>query len=119
MQFEAASGIGHTLQSYGADGFKVDGQMHATHLLLSPTLLQSFSGELTAEALEPLLTHQPRIEFLIIGMGASLKPTPPALRNALRQRGISVDSMDTGAACRTYSVMQSEGRRVGAVLLLS
>ncbi len=28
-----------------------------------------------------------------------------------------VDSMDTGAACRTYNVLVSEGRRVAAALI--
>lgn len=118
MQFEAASGVGNTLQSYGADGFKINGTLQASPVLLSPEFLQSFSGDLTAEALAPLLEQEPRIEFLIIGTGATAQPIPPALRQALRARGISVDAMDTGAACRTYAVMHSESRRVGAALLL-
>jgi uncharacterized protein len=35
----------------------------------------------------------------------------------LRNTGIVVDAMDTGAACRTYDVLLTEGRRVAAALL--
>ena len=42
---------------------------------------------------------------------------PPALRPALREAGIVVDAMDTGAACRTYNVLLAEDRRVAAALL--
>jgi uncharacterized protein len=46
-----------------------------------------------------------------------MQPVRPALRQALRQAGIVVDAMDTGAACRTYNVLLAEERRVAAALL--
>ena len=42
---------------------------------------------------------------------------PAALRQGLRQAGIVVEPMDTGAACRTYNVLMAEGRRVAAALI--
>ena len=33
-------------------------------------------------------------------------------------RGIGVETMDTAAACRTYNILASEGRKVVAVLLI-
>ena len=44
---------------------------------------------------------------------------PKDLRNALRDAGLSVDIMDTGAACRTYNVLMAEGRQVACALLPS
>ena len=35
----------------------------------------------------------------------------------LRDAGIVVEPMDTGAACRTYNVLMAEDRRVAAALL--
>lgn len=119
MPFDATSpDAGNVLQSYGPAGFTVNGTLHESAILLTSDTLQPLTGDITLESLAPLLAVSPRIEFLILGMGAQLKPVAPALRQALRAQGISVDSMDTGAACRTYAVMQSEGRRVGAALLL-
>jgi uncharacterized protein len=34
----------------------------------------------------------------------------------LLNRGIGLEVMDTGAACRTYNVLASEGRAVAAAL---
>lgn len=119
MAFDAASPApGNVLQSYGPAGFTVNGALHAHPILLTPDLVQPLEGDITELALAPLLAVQPPLEFLILGYGPSLQIVPPALRGALRAKGIAVDGMDTGAACRTYSVMQSEGRRVGAALLL-
>jgi uncharacterized protein len=39
------------------------------------------------------------------------------LRRELKATGISVDAMDTRAACRTYNVLMAEDRRVAAALL--
>jgi uncharacterized protein len=46
-----------------------------------------------------------------------MRPVPAALRQALKDAGIGVDAMDTGAACRTYNVLMGEDRRVAAALL--
>ena len=73
------------------------------------------------EALQP--AHFERIvalgaEVVIFGSGARLRFAPPALLRALIERGIGVEAMDTGAACRTYNVLVSERRAVVAALLL-
>ena len=39
------------------------------------------------------------------------------LRATLREAGIALEPMDTGAACRTYNVLVSEDRRVAAALI--
>jgi uncharacterized protein len=35
----------------------------------------------------------------------------------LREAGVVVEPMDTGAACLTYNVLMAEGRRVAAALI--
>ncbi len=119
MHFDATSpALGNVLQSYGPAGFTVNGTLHEGPILLTLDSVTPFTGDITEATLAPLLAMQPPLEFLILGYGPHLQIVPPALRATLRARGIAVDGMDTGAACRTYSVMQSEGRRVGAALLL-
>jgi uncharacterized protein len=56
-------------------------------------------------------------ELVILGSGARLRFPPPALMKALMQRRIGFETMDTGAACRTYNVLLAEGRSVVAALL--
>lgn len=65
---------------------------------------------------EQLLVHAP--ELVIFGSGSRIRFAAPDLLRALIERGIGVETMDTGAACRTYNVLVSEGRAVVAALLL-
>ena len=39
------------------------------------------------------------------------------LRTSLRQSGIVIEAMDTGAACRTFNMLLAEERRVAAALI--
>jgi len=117
MVFEAASGIGYAVQRYGPEGFSVNGTLYPHAIVLAPDMVAPFSGDMTLDALAPLLAVTPALEFIIFGTGQGLVPLLPVLKQALRARGISSDVMATGAACRTYAAMHSEGRRVGAVLL--
>lgn len=59
-----------------------------------------------------------RPELVIFGSGARLRfPRPEWLRSLIEQ-GVGLETMDTGAACRTYNVLVGEGRSVVAALLL-
>jgi uncharacterized protein len=122
MQLANVSSNGNAIQSYGPEKFVISGEDYATSLLMTDQFLAPFDvlsvAEISVDTLAPLLALSPRIEVLIIGTGARMQRVPEPLRMALRTRGLSVDAMDTGAACRTYAILQSEGRRVGAALLL-
>ena len=65
---------------------------------------------------EQILAHKP--ELVILGTGAKLRFVKPALYRSLIQAGIGMETMDLGAACRTYNVLASEGRAVLAALLI-
>jgi uncharacterized protein len=56
-------------------------------------------------------------DVLLLGCGAKALFIPGPLKKALRERGFSIDAMDTGAACRTYNTLMLEGRRVCAFLV--
>ena len=58
------------------------------------------------------------IEILIIGTGKRHEMISPELRRALKEHGVGFDTMDTGAACRTFNILLGEGRRVAAALIL-
>jgi uncharacterized protein len=73
-------------------------------------------GELTPAHFEQVLQLQP--ELVIFGSGARLRFVAPALTRALIERGVGIETMDTGAACRTYNVLAAEGRSVVAALMV-
>ena len=56
-------------------------------------------------------------ELVVFGSGARIRFVRPALLRPLIERRIGVETMDTGAACRTYNVLLAEGRSVLAALL--
>ena len=58
-----------------------------------------------------------KIEILLLGCGGQMELVDPALRAQLRNSGISIEPMDTGAACRTYNVLANENRKVAATLI--
>jgi len=57
-------------------------------------------------------------ELVIFGSGSRLRFVPPSLLSGLMGQRIGVETMDTAAACRTYNILASEGRRVVAALLM-
>jgi len=72
--------------------------------------------ELTENDFEPLLTSEP--ELILLGTGPLSVFPPRELVFSLARRGIGLETMDTAAACRTFNILISEGRRVAAVLIV-
>jgi uncharacterized protein len=108
------------IDSYGAHSFHVSGAGYGGAILVFPDKTESWPvtalDDVTAETLRPVIEHG-GVEILLLGCGKRMHPVRPALRQALRQAGIVVDAMDTGAACRTYNILLAEERRVAAALL--
>ncbi|MFN5828382.1 MAG: Mth938-like domain-containing protein, partial [Rhodobacterales bacterium] len=58
-----------------------------------------------------------RIDVLFVGTGAEIAHLPAGFRRTLEEAGIGVEVMNSPAACRTYNVLLSEGRRIAVALL--
>lgn len=56
-------------------------------------------------------------EVLIVGTGTKTLRAGAEFQARLLRAGIGVEFMDTGAACRTYTVLASELRRVSLLVL--
>ena len=107
------------IRSYGAAGFRIGQAEYASHVLVLPTQTHPWNGELTLEALSPLFAYEPATEVLLIGStGARHEMVDPMLRKALKEKGLVLDTMDTGAACRTFNILLGESRRVAVALKL-
>ena len=111
----------HVIESYGDEGFKINGERYSGPVIVWPERVAPWAVSSIAtaaiETLDPLFSAEPPIEILLIGSGTAFEMAPAALRKALSARGIAVESMDTGAACRTYNVLMAEDRRVAAALI--
>ena len=63
-----------------------------------------------------LLVHEP--EIVILGTGPAQRFPHPRLLRALHEARVGVEAMATTAACRTFNILSSEGRRAIAALIL-
>ena len=72
-------------------------------------------GDLQAQDLHELA--ETGAELVILGTGSRLVFPPPAWLAPFAARRVGLESMDTAAACRTYNILASEGRKVLAALL--
>jgi uncharacterized protein len=117
-QLDGVNNITH----YDVDTLRVQGEFHSASVLVpwvgatQPWNAASVD-ELTPAHFEAVLALEP--EVVIFGSGPRLKFVSPALYRSLIDRRIGVETMDSGAACRTYTVLANEGRRVVAAILLS
>lgn len=57
-------------------------------------------------------------EVILFGTGSTQTFPPTGLITDIMRRGIGFEAMATAAACRTFNVLASEGRRVVAALIV-
>jgi uncharacterized protein len=89
-------------------------------LIMPETLVPDWTPQrwedLDAAHFDMLADYQP--EVVLFGSGARLRHPSPRLYAGLTRRGIGVEVMDTGSACRTYNFLMTDRRKVLAALLM-
>ena len=109
------------IEAYGNGGFRFGGMSHRGSLLCFPDGIWAWPvqslTELNEAALAPVFARAAALDFFLIGTGQDLWVLPQALRARFRDLSLSVDTMATGAAVRTYNILLAENRRVGAGLI--
>lgn len=110
-----------SITAYGPGWVKVGGERIAGSVVISSNGVRfawncaSFE-DLTSGHFDQLACLD--TEIVIFGSGNRLKFPPAHLSRALIDRQIGMETMDSQAACRTYSVLVAEGRKVTVALLL-
>ena len=108
------------INAYEAGWIAVNGEKYTGALIVSSeTGCSAWSATrfdlLESANFKELIENRP--ELIVFGSGARLRFPKPLWLAPLMQMGIGVETMDTPAACRTYNILASEGRRVIAALL--
>ncbi len=122
MRFAQDSFAGNIIRAYAAGQVTVNDDVITRSVIVTPDriirdwLPDSF-GELEPGHLARLDELQP--EIIVLGTGSRLWFPTPEFTAGFLSRGIGVEIMDTNAACRTYNILLSEGRRVVAALLMA
>lgn len=110
----------HFVRSVSEAGIRIGNNVYTGGLLLSADHLQENWGPDTLEALcnddlAGILALEP--EVILLGTGAKQQFLHPAKLAPCHRAGVGIEQMTTEAACRTFNVLVSEGRRVVAALL--
>ena len=109
------------IQSYGDGRFKISDQTYDRPVIIFPEETVFWdAGDLMDPALDmfqPIIDADPAVDILLVGCGPVTLLIPPAFRDSMKERGIVLEPMDTGAACRTFNVLLSEERRIAAALI--
>jgi uncharacterized protein len=106
---------------YGEGYVEVNRRRHTSSLVVAGDRVVTDWPATSVEALGPdhmaaILELNP--EIVLLGTGATFTFPDQALLAPLFKAGIGVESMDTPAACRTYNILQGEGRNVVAALIV-
>ncbi|MDR2127741.1 MAG: Mth938-like domain-containing protein [Burkholderiaceae bacterium] len=126
MQLQLETSSIPTIQGHGAGWIMLAGQRLTQSLLILPDGRFANWDCATCEALREahfarlLAAPEPQLrpEVVLFGSGARLRFPRPQWIRPLIESGIGVETMDTPAACRTWNILVSEGRRVAAGLII-
>lgn len=103
------------INSYDSTSIHINEQRYShslllSHMTLAPDWPVSDIQQLNNETLRPVLELEP--EVIIIGTGEQICFPSPEQYSSVIQKGIGIEFMTTGAACRTYNLLVSENRKV-------
>ncbi|MGB0440347.1 MAG: Mth938-like domain-containing protein [Paracoccaceae bacterium] len=102
------------VEGYGPGFFRIAGQPLSGPLCLSPKGVSDWAG---LEDRDTLMALVGEVDVIFVGTGAEIAHLPKALQAPLEEAGVGVEVMNSPAACRTYNVLLSEGRRVALAVL--
>jgi len=102
------------IDGYGPGFFRIGGKKHEGAVLVLPTGVTGWGGFADTDTILGAVSD---IDVLFVGTGGEIAHLPHDFREALEEAGLGVETMASPAACRTYNVLLSEGRRVAVALL--
>ncbi len=109
------------ISGYGNGGFRISDIRHEGSVIVFPETVVSWPvsamDEVTPVSLDDVVVEASRVDILLVGCGNDSALVPKEVRDLMRQHGIVIDAMTTGAACRTYNILLSEARQVAAALI--
>lgn len=120
LSLELNDGSSYAIQAYELGAIQINNRRFSKTVVVMPDAIHDeFSSLVTPNELDEavfssLADLDP--EVVVIGTGSAQQFLHPRLWAHLSRKGLGVEFMDTAAACRTYNILMSEGRRVAALL---
>lgn len=110
-----------TVTGYENDWIEINAARFNHSLIVLPEvppvrwMVSSFEG-LQVTDFAPIEALAP--DLLILGTGQRQRFVAPQMIAGLLERRIGVECMDNQAACRTYNILMTEGRKVALAVML-
>ncbi len=102
------------IEGYGPGFFRIDSKPVQGAVCVSLRGIKPWGGLDDSETLMELSAD---VDVIFVGTGSEIAHLPTELRERLEAAGLGVEVMNSPAACRTYNVLLSEGRRVALAAL--
>lgn len=102
------------VEGYGPGFFRIGGQVVRGAVITGPKGTMTWAG---LDDFAPLLALAAEVDVLFVGTGADVAHLPDDLLAQLQEAGVGVEAMASPAACRTYNVLLSEGRRIALAMV--
>lgn len=116
-----SAGMVHRIRAYAPGEVLIGDVTYRRSLVVSadrlvPDWRPRRFDELTADDIDLPASLNP--ELVILGCGATQRFFEPSVLAPLIRRGVGVEIMETGAACRTFNILLAEDRPVVAALII-
>ena len=112
----------HHIDTYGNGGFRFAKKSHRGSLICVPSGIFTWNminfDNITFADLSSIYNQLVKPSLLLVGTGKTHAYFSSKVNSELIKAGINLETMSTGAACRTYNIMLNENRPVAAALLV-
>jgi len=114
------------ISDYGHGRFVIAEEVHEGPILILGADISGFSihpwrvtdrTAISKDDFVEVLSSPYRPDLVVIGVGASMDHPYMSLRRDLNAAGLTVEIQTTAAACRTWNLLLSEGRKVAFAAL--
>jgi len=102
------------VEGYGPGFFRIAGEVVHGPMICGAQGTLTWGGFVD---LDTVLGLKGTVDVIFVGTGAEVAHLPEDFVDALAEVGIAAEGMATPAACRTYNVLLSEGRRIALAVL--
>lgn len=121
IELDSSPASKYRIDSYKKGLISVNGEHYTSSLIITTTQLipdwpPQRAADLALQHIEQITALAP--EIIIIGTGNQICFLSPELISPMEKLKIGFEVMDTGAACRCYNLLISEGREVAAGLIV-
>jgi uncharacterized protein len=108
------------IRSYSIHELRVGEHVFRRSVILTPDTILPDWRPARVEDLQPIdfdALFATKPQLVLLGTGERQQFPPAGIRAAFARAGVGLETMDLGAACRTFNVLIQEERNVSAALL--